>query len=221
MLSSNNQNEYLRKQEPKKQRFAIKKLTVGVASVLIGFTFMGLNASANTNTNTTTTPAGQETAATNDGNSTASNTDQEQPVDQPTTNGDQQNTNRGQETTDAATLKQETNDQQVTPQPATNPVTPSQVDANKTATVQNSQDVSSWSEFVNALNDANVNQINLTGDITVTGKVDGISTPKPVADKGYLNLNQKGIARKVTIEGNSHSLDFGKYSLKFTNNNQK
>lgn len=56
MLSSNNRNEYLRKQEPKKQRFAIKKLTVGVASVLIGFTFMGLSASASANE---TTPAQQ------------------------------------------------------------------------------------------------------------------------------------------------------------------
>lgn len=46
MLSSNNKQEQFRKQEPKRQRFAIKKLTVGVASVLIGFTFMGLNASA-------------------------------------------------------------------------------------------------------------------------------------------------------------------------------
>ena len=48
MLSKNNRKEQFRKQEPKKQRFAIKKLTVGVASVLIGFTFMGMNASANT-----------------------------------------------------------------------------------------------------------------------------------------------------------------------------
>lgn len=48
MLSKNNRKEQFRKQEPKKQRFAIKKLTVGVASVLIGFTFMGMNASADT-----------------------------------------------------------------------------------------------------------------------------------------------------------------------------
>lgn len=47
MLSKNNRKEQFQKQEPKKQRFAIKKLTVGVASVLIGFTFMGLNNSAN------------------------------------------------------------------------------------------------------------------------------------------------------------------------------
>ncbi|GGI62170.1 Rib/alpha-like domain-containing protein [Limosilactobacillus caviae] len=50
MLSKNNRQEQFRKQEPKKQRFAIKKLTVGVASVLIGFTFMGMNASADTDT---------------------------------------------------------------------------------------------------------------------------------------------------------------------------
>jgi len=48
MLSKNNRKEQFRKQEPKRQRFAIKKLTVGVASVLIGFTFMGMNASADT-----------------------------------------------------------------------------------------------------------------------------------------------------------------------------
>ncbi|WP_253284394.1 Rib/alpha-like domain-containing protein [Limosilactobacillus reuteri] len=51
MLSKNNRKEQFRKQEPKKQRFAIKKLTVGVASVLIGFTFMGMNASADTTAN--------------------------------------------------------------------------------------------------------------------------------------------------------------------------
>ncbi|MEY8441904.1 YSIRK-type signal peptide-containing protein [Lactobacillaceae bacterium 24-114] len=50
MLSSHNRKEQIQKQESKKQRFAIKKLTVGVASVLIGFTFMGINASADSTT---------------------------------------------------------------------------------------------------------------------------------------------------------------------------
>ena len=50
MLSRNNWKEQVRQQEPKKQRFTIKKLTIGVASVLIGFTFMGMSASANTQT---------------------------------------------------------------------------------------------------------------------------------------------------------------------------
>ena len=56
MLSRNNWKEQVRQQEPKKQRFTIKKLTIGVASVLIGFTFMGMSASANTQ-NTPGTPA--------------------------------------------------------------------------------------------------------------------------------------------------------------------
>lgn len=55
MLSRNNWKEQVRQQEPKKQRFTIKKLTIGVASVLIGFTFMGMSASANTQ-NTPNTP---------------------------------------------------------------------------------------------------------------------------------------------------------------------
>ena len=58
MLSRNNWKEQVRQQEPKKQRFTIKKLTIGVASVLIGFTFMGMSASAHAQTTSTTdTPA--------------------------------------------------------------------------------------------------------------------------------------------------------------------
>ena len=58
MLSRNNWKEQVRQQEPKKQRFTIKKLTIGVASILIGFTFMGMSASAHAQTTSTTdTPA--------------------------------------------------------------------------------------------------------------------------------------------------------------------
>ncbi|MDM8260116.1 YPDG domain-containing protein [Limosilactobacillus vaginalis] len=58
MLSRNNWKEQVRQQEPKKQRFTIKKLTIGVASVLIGFTFMGMSASAHAQTTSNTdTPA--------------------------------------------------------------------------------------------------------------------------------------------------------------------
>ncbi len=64
MLSKNNRKEQFRKQEPKKQRFAIKKLTVGVASVLIGFTFMGMNASADTTAETNSDAGSQPVAET-------------------------------------------------------------------------------------------------------------------------------------------------------------
>ncbi|WP_076460452.1 Rib/alpha-like domain-containing protein [Limosilactobacillus caccae] len=69
MLSKNNRQEQFRKQEPKKQRFAIKKLTVGVASVLIGFTFMGLNASASADE----TPSAPAETATGNGTANSEN----------------------------------------------------------------------------------------------------------------------------------------------------
>lgn len=46
MLSKNNLKELNRRLEPARQRFALKKLTIGVASVLIGFTIMGISESA-------------------------------------------------------------------------------------------------------------------------------------------------------------------------------
>lgn len=85
MLSSNNRNEYLRKQEPKKQRFAIKKLTVGVASVLIGFTFMGMNVAAHADTTTQQPAAAGETSNTNVSTqeSTNNSNSEQQPVTAP------------------------------------------------------------------------------------------------------------------------------------------
>lgn len=43
MLSKNNFKERLRKTEPCKERFSIRKFSVGAASVLIGFFFMGMD----------------------------------------------------------------------------------------------------------------------------------------------------------------------------------
>ena len=43
MLSRKNYQERLRKMEPKKERFSIRKFTVGATSVLIGFSFMGMS----------------------------------------------------------------------------------------------------------------------------------------------------------------------------------
>lgn len=42
MLSKNNLSEHLRKMNEKKERFSIRKFTVGAASVLIGFTIFGM-----------------------------------------------------------------------------------------------------------------------------------------------------------------------------------
>lgn len=43
MLGKNNINGKLRKIQPQKQRFSIRKFAVGAASVLIGLTFMGMS----------------------------------------------------------------------------------------------------------------------------------------------------------------------------------
>ena len=43
MVSKNNYSEKMRKIRQQKQRFSIRKFTVGVASVLIGLTFIGFN----------------------------------------------------------------------------------------------------------------------------------------------------------------------------------
>lgn len=42
MLSKNNFKERLHQMEPRRERFSIRKLAVGAASVLIGLTFLGI-----------------------------------------------------------------------------------------------------------------------------------------------------------------------------------
>ena len=62
MLSHNNLQEQIKKNDPNKQRFTIKKLSVGVASVLLGVTFAGTASADTTDTNSTssTDSAGTE-----------------------------------------------------------------------------------------------------------------------------------------------------------------
>ena len=54
MLSPNNNKLLIHKLEPKKQRFAIRKISVGIASVLIGFTFAGFSGVSADEATTTT-----------------------------------------------------------------------------------------------------------------------------------------------------------------------
>lgn len=63
-MSKNNVQEYVRKMEPQRQRFGLRKLSVGVASVLLGTTFMvgGTVAHANM-TSTTSTVATSSTTS--------------------------------------------------------------------------------------------------------------------------------------------------------------
>ena len=55
MLSKNNKKLQAQKMEPKQQRFAIKKFTVGVASVLVGTTFAMYSGAGNVSADETAT----------------------------------------------------------------------------------------------------------------------------------------------------------------------
>jgi hypothetical protein len=65
-MSKNNQNEYMKRMEPQRQRFALRKLTVGVASVLLGITFFvgGTQADADSLTTTSANRATPTTVST-------------------------------------------------------------------------------------------------------------------------------------------------------------
>lgn len=70
MLSRNNQKAMLRKDTMTSQRFALRKLTIGVASVLVGIAFAGYDATVsadvqNQNGGGTTTPANDQVTETN------------------------------------------------------------------------------------------------------------------------------------------------------------
>ena len=248
MLSKNNRKEQFRKQEPKKQRFAIKKLTIGVASVLIGFTFMGMNASANTTAETNSDAADQpaEAAQTSASpvqgsasqvaltsadkaaeqaspvsdkyvkqveNTTASDNSQTSAISQSAATVTSDNAN--------STARENYNAQLFAQSLAAVPTAQTET---KTLRGTQTQDVSDWQGFVNAMNDANIGTINLTSDITVANNgtnVNGIKRPNPVVNGGKMNLTGSNISGGLIIDGQNHAINFGANYLSFDTNNQK
>ena len=270
MLSKNNRKEQFRKQEPKKQRFAIKKLTVGVASVLIGFTFMGMNASADTtaaeansgtgdqaveepsseatNQNSQTSQVTLTNSASAENSSSATTASAQSSADQqasPVSDkyAEQVNkitaekmatqTNAGSQsattvTSDNANSTAKENysaqlfAQSLAAVPASQVATTSE--APKTLRGTQTQDVSDWQGFVNAMNDSSVGTINLTGDITVANKgtnINGITRPNPLVNSGKMNLTGSNISGGLIIDGQNHAINFGANYLSFDTNNQK
>ncbi|MCC4348156.1 YPDG domain-containing protein, partial [Limosilactobacillus reuteri] len=288
MLSKNNRKEQFRKQEPKKQRFAIKKLTVGVASVLIGFTFMGMNASADTTAEANSGAGSQPVAETQ--NSASNQANSQATLTTPNSQGTQSSDNQiisaapASETaaqkyenavsdaidqaTKAAAAKSgdasvttpassstasasSADDQQTTSFNVkanagsaneqklaslygtsfvqTQPVAAPAATTQKTLRGTQTQDVSDWQGFVNAMNDSSVGTINLTADITVADRgtnINGLKRPDPglggkVANSGELNLTGSNISGGLVIDGQNHAINFGTNYLSFTTNNQK
>lgn len=197
MLSKNNRKEQLFKQEPKKQRFTIKKLTIGVASVLIGFTFMGINASADAATETHSNTADQEAIQTNiNPDSTVLNNEQ--------TNLSNLPTKANPVTNDSTNnvMPNDTGKQNL----ATNQGTGQNESAQNTTTmaVQTNgvQSVSDYSQFLNALQSANVSTIKLNQNIDFSNA--------NLNNDNYQDINNYGIARTVTIDGqNQYALNMG------------
>lgn len=269
MLSKNNRKEQFRKQEPKKQRFAIKKLTVGVASVLIGFTFMGMNASANTtaeansgagdqpveepsseatNQNSQTSQVTLTNSASAENSSSATTASAQSSADQQASPISDEYAKKVTENTAAKVASQTsagsqsaatvTSDnanstarenysaqlfaQSLAAVPASQVATTSE--APKTLRGTQTQDVSDWQGFVNAMNDSSVGTINLTSDITVANKgtnINGIHRPNPVVNSGKMNLTGSNISGGLIIDGQNHAINFGANYLSFDTNNQK
>ncbi|MBC8743889.1 YSIRK-type signal peptide-containing protein [Lactobacillus sp. Marseille-P7033] len=217
MLSKNNQKEQFYKQEPKKQRFAIKKLTVGVASVLIGFTFMGISNSANADQvnpdsgagDGTTSETPQSATAINSGSAVLSTAASAAPASTSASAASQ----AGPQTPVADAYEKIVAANAAKAVSQNSPANVSQSSAalqaaqlygasfaQTPATTQvtgQTESVANYSDFLNALGDHSVSTITLTGDI------DGST-----ASGNYDTINTEGTARSVTIDGQ------GKYGFK-------
>ncbi|MCD7138764.1 YPDG domain-containing protein, partial [Limosilactobacillus balticus] len=188
MLSKNNRKERFWKQEPKKQRFTIKKLTVGVASVLIGLTFIRINASANTTTETHSNTINQEVVQTNIDSKalSISNNGETNPADL-VTNNTVSNAANNQNLVTSQGIDQNKIAQNTTTEPAQN----SQV-----------QSVSDYSQFLTALQNKNISTITLDKNIDFSNA--------NLNNGSYQDINNYGIARTVTIDGqNQYALNMG------------
>ena len=218
MLSKNNYQEKIRKMENKKERFSIRKFSVGAASVLIGFTIFGLGAGSKSvkadtlNPNqvnvTNTAKASKEAPGlvknqtnnqniTLDTNKTAETTNVQK---KEVVSDNKVQTNKNE------SVKQTTNTNAVAKTAATKQVK-STVQTNSITQAQNTsnnqeQSVSDYSQFINALQDANVNTIKLNQNIDFSNT--------NLSNNTYQTINNYGSARQVTIDGqNQYGLDMG------------
>ncbi|MFY0446225.1 Rib/alpha-like domain-containing protein [Lactobacillus gasseri] len=220
MLSRKNYQERLRKMEPKKERFSIRKFTVGAASVLIGFSFMGMSNSekvqaADVNANSKpkveltskneASEANKEQANTEAEKQAALNNNQ---VDQSTKAKTVANNEVKSET---AATKAETTKTETAKVSDNKKVETTELQLAKATTRSNdqTQNVTDTSSFINALKDANVGHIVLSNNIDFSQ-----------SNASDLNVDNTGSARAVTIEGKGHQLDFGQNAVTFNRNNQ-
>lgn len=258
MLSKRNYQERIRQMVPKKERFSIRKFSVGAASVLIGFTFVSMAGSHKvqaadvadksvvvdtfnkdksqelTENKTIAMPKAEKTAVSSVVQKGASANKIEA-----------ENTKQVDKNTEGSVKVQENKDA-VQPKTVNNEnvlnVSKAQSQSNEAVTknaaeskVQvfaalrafraapqaiQSQDASDFQSLVNAMNNSSIGTINITNDITITGKVNGLTTfSTGDINKHYLYLQSEGSARDLTINGNGHTINFAGYSIALQNKN--
>lgn len=215
MLSKNNYHEKLRKMEPRKERFSIRKFSIGAASVLIGFSFMSMAGNQKAQAaEQQEKPAVVQNAKDNEQSQsndlTISNKEDSTNVENKTA---VLNTDKKQTSLTKDSLRDEK-------------VAAASVESTATKNLRGtqSQDVNDWQGFVNAMNDSSVGTIKLTSDITVANKgtnVNGIRRPHPVVNSGEMNLTGSNISGGLDIDGQGHAINFGANYLSFDTNNQK
>ncbi|RGL13722.1 Rib/alpha-like domain-containing protein [Lactobacillus gasseri] len=258
MLSKRNYQERIRQMVPKKERFSIRKFSVGSASVLIGFTFVSMAGSHKvqaadvadksvvvdtfnkdksqelTENKTIAMPKAEKTAVSSVVQKGASANKIEA-----------ENTTQVDKNTEGSVKVQENKDA-VQPKTVNNEnvlnVSKAQSQSNEAVTknaaeskvqvfaalrafraapqATQSQDASDFQSLVNAMNDSSIGTINITNDITITGKVNGLTTSGTGdINKHYLYLQSEGSARDLTINGNGHTINFAGYSIALQNKN--
>jgi len=248
MLSKRNYQERLRKMAPKKERFSIRKFSVGAASVLIGFTFVSMAGSHKvqaadvadksvvvdtfnkdksqelTENKTIAMPKAEKTAVSSVVQKGAS----ANKIEAENTTQVDKNTEgsvKVQENKDAVQPKTVNNENVLNvskAQSQSNEAVTKNAAESKVAAPQatQSQDANDFQSLVNAMNDSSIGTINITNDITITGKVNGLTTYGiDDINKHYLYLQSKGSARDLTINGNGHTINFAGYSIALQNKN--
>ncbi|WP_224783642.1 YPDG domain-containing protein [Lactobacillus jensenii] len=258
MLSKRNYQERIRQMVPKKERFSIRKFSIGAASVLIGFTFVSMAGSHKvqaadvadksvvvdtfnkdksqelTENKTIAMPKAEKTAVSSVVQKGASANKIEA-----------ENTTQVDKNTEGSVKVQENKDA-VQPKTVNNEnvlnVSKAQSQSNEAVTknaaeskvqvfaalrafraapqATQSQDASDFQSLVNAMNNSSIGTINITNDITITGKVNGLTT-SGISDinKHFLYLQSEGSARDLTINGNGHTINFAGYSIALQNKN--
>ncbi|MGI1820453.1 Rib/alpha-like domain-containing protein, partial [Lactobacillus johnsonii] len=230
MLSRNNYQEKIRKMENKKERFSIRKFSIGAASVLIGFTLFGIGVDSQSVKADTVTPNsvnvknGSEVNKTaevlsNEKGKNATNTavnstvkSQDTAVNtvkapaavQTKVNNNTTN-NTSQETLNKSVANSQTENSEKTNLTASNQnnaVKPIVQKANVQATNNQTESVNDYSQFLNALQNKNVSTITLDKNIDFSNA--------NLNNGSYQDINNYGIARTVTIDGQKqYSLNMG------------